>query len=225
MSRRPRTGNRHRRAALTPAALLLSLAACMTPPDDPPQDHPVTVGELGLSARPAPVIADRWWRAYGDPQFDRLVEQALAGNPTLAEALARVRAAQAATSAAEAGLLPQVGLDGAETRQRFSANDIYPPPFAGNVYWQGAIKTAFSWNLDFWGRQAALIAAARDRVEAARLDVASARLALIGALAQAYLDLVHAHAVADLAVQTEAQRQRILEITGQRVASGLDTEV
>jgi NodT family efflux transporter outer membrane factor (OMF) lipoprotein len=220
---------RHRnRATLTLATLslaVLSLTACLTPPDDPPREHPAAAAGLGLSAQPAPAVADRWWRAYGDAQFDRLVEQALASNPTLAEAIARLRGAQAATASLRSDLLPHVGLDGQEVRQRFSANDVYPPPFAGNVYWQGSIKTDLSWNLDFWGRQADLIAAAGDRARAAGLDLASARLALIGALAQAYLDLSHAHAVSDLASQTEAQRQGILEITSQRVASGLDTQV
>ena len=40
---------------------------------------------------------DHWWRSYGDPQLDALVEEALAGSPTLEIAQARLRAAQAQT--------------------------------------------------------------------------------------------------------------------------------
>src|SRR6202044_3053966 len=60
---------------------------------------------------------------------------------------------------------------------------------------------------------------------AAALDVASARLALSGAVAQAYIDLYRDHALADVAQRTETQRRNILEITRRRVQSGLDTNV
>jgi NodT family efflux transporter outer membrane factor (OMF) lipoprotein len=55
--------------------------------------------------------------------------------------------------------------------------------------------------------------------------VASARLALSAAVAQAYIDLYRDNALADVAERTEAQRQRILEITRMRLQSGLDTNV
>jgi len=42
------------------------------------------------------------------------------------------------------------------------------------------------------------------------LDVASARLALSGAVAQANIDLYRNNALVDVAQRTEAQRQRIL---------------
>jgi NodT family efflux transporter outer membrane factor (OMF) lipoprotein len=211
------------RAAFGAAALLL--AGCVLPPDDPPQQAMLSAERQGLSATPVPVVVEAWWQAYGDAQLNRLMTQALSGNPSLALALARLRLAQSARAGADAGLLPHVTLDATETRQRFSANDVYPPPLAGNTYWQGGLKGDLSWNLDFWGRQAALVAQAEAQSQAAGLDVAAARLALIGGVAQAYLDLAHAYAVADLAVRTEAQRQHILELTTQRVASGLDTEV
>jgi NodT family efflux transporter outer membrane factor (OMF) lipoprotein len=82
-----------------------------------------------------------------------------------------------------------------------------------------------SWNIDFWDRQASLLKQARSQSSAAALDVASARLALSGAVAQAYIDLYRDDALADVARHTEAQRQRILEITRSRVKSGLDTNV
>src|SRR2546430_16225394 len=44
--------------------------------------------------------ADLWWQAYGDPQLDALIAEALAGSPSLAIAQARLRAAQAQALAA-----------------------------------------------------------------------------------------------------------------------------
>jgi NodT family efflux transporter outer membrane factor (OMF) lipoprotein len=93
------------------------------------------------------------------------------------------------------------------------------------VQWQGREGLDLSWDIDFWGRQSALLKQARSHSGAAALDVASARLALSGALAQAYIDLYRNNALADVAERTEAQRQRILEITRRRVQAGLDTNV
>ena len=83
--------------------------------------------------------ADAWWHGYGDPQLDALVEEALAGSPTLQTAEARLRAAQGAGIAARAALLPQTALDASVTRQRFPVNGLYPPPYAGNYWNQGEV--------------------------------------------------------------------------------------
>ena len=48
-----------------------------------------------LTARPRRTFAADWWKAFNDPQVDRLAAPVVANNPTLAGALARMRAAQA----------------------------------------------------------------------------------------------------------------------------------
>ena len=201
------------------------LAGCVLPPDDPPRVQAIAVGSLGLGAVASPQAGEGWWRVYGDPQLDRLMAAALAGNPTLDQALARLRLARAGSAGSRAGLFPRVDLDAAETRQRFSAVDVYPPPYAGELGWRGSITGDLNWTLDLWGRQAALIAKAEADARASALGLAAARVALAGATVQAYLALARAWDAGDLALQTEQRRQHILEITGERVASGLDTDV
>ena len=80
-----------------------------------------------------------------------------------------------------------------------------------------------SWDLDFFGRQAAAIKASRSATEAAVLDVSVARDVLSGTIAQAYLSLDQSYVLADLARRTEEQRQNILDLTNKRVQAGLDT--
>ena len=209
-------------------AILLSVAlsSCITPPNLGPRPQPVASDDLGLSAQPsAPASPQTWWTRFNDPQLDRLMEQALAANPTLAQALARVREAQALTDVTRAGLAPSVSFNAQETRQHFSAHDVIPPPYAGTDRWRGREGLDLSWDLDFWGRQASLVEQARSQAAAVALDLSSARLVLSGAVAQAYIDLYRNDALADVAQRTEAQRQRILEITRRRVQAGLDTNV
>ena len=51
----------------------------------------------------------QWWSAYGDPQLDALMQEALAGSPSIAVADARTRKAFAQAGLAEAGLYPTLG--------------------------------------------------------------------------------------------------------------------
>jgi NodT family efflux transporter outer membrane factor (OMF) lipoprotein len=206
--------------------LSLALSGCITPPKLAPEQQTIADYHLGLSSQAsAPVPVSAWWSTFDDPQFDRLMEQALADNPSLAQAMARVREAQALADARRAGLAPSVSYDAQEIRQRLSSHEPIPAPYKGSKRWLGSEGVNLSWDMDFWGRQAALLKQARSKAAAAALDVASARLALSGAVAQAYIDLYRDDALADVAQLTEAQRRNILEITRRRVQSGLDTNV
>lgn len=210
---------------LTAIALSLALAGCLAPPHELVREHAFESAHLGLGVAPAPKPVDAWWQAYGDAQLDRLMQSALARNPTLAQALARVREAQSTADVTHAGLLPSVGLNAQETRQRFSRDDVVPPPFAGGLHAEGHALLNFSWDLDFWGKQAALLEQARSQTVATALDVEGARLALTGAMLEAYIDLDRQYALADLAQRSAQQRQQILDITRRRVHAGLDTNV
>ena len=181
--------------------------------------------DLGLSAALAPVADADWWAVYQDPQLDRLLRGALADNPTLAQSLARVRMAQAEAAAVRADSRPSVTYDANETRERFSAHDPIPAPYGGTPRWLGTQEFNFNWDLDFWGRQAALIGQANRRSDAAALDSAGARLSIAGAVVRSYIALDQAYALADVDRRAEQQRLQILAITQRRVKVGLDTRV
>ena len=215
----------YRPGAVSAVLLGLLLSACVLPPKDEPTQKPITANRLGLDGAAVPPAAEGWWKQYKDPQLDSLVAQTLDENPVLATVMTRIRSAQAQASLAQAGQLPQLGLDASATRQHFPEQYIYPPPYAGNEWWTGDVGVNLSWDLDLFGRQAALIEQAKDQVQAAALDARTARLAIAGVLAQSYLDLYRADALADIATQSEQQREHILALTRKRVAAGLDTNV
>jgi NodT family efflux transporter outer membrane factor (OMF) lipoprotein len=181
--------------------------------------------DLGLLAPPAPPADAEWWAAYEDPQLDRLMRGALADNPTLAQFIARVREAQAEAEAVRAGSWPAITYDATESRERFSGHAPIPRPYGGSPRWDGSQGFNLSWDLDFWGRQAALVRQANNRSDAVALDSASARLAIAGALVRSYLELDRAYALADIAERAEQQRLQIRSITQRRLEAGLDTTV
>ena len=199
------------------------LTACVSAPPTEPRVQAVAAAGLGLGAQAGPVLGEKWWTAFGDPQLDKLVGQALVGNPSLAAALARLRAAQAEISAGRAATYPQLVFEGQEQRQRLSANYIIPPPYGGSSQWIGAVQANLTWSLDLFGKQDAEIAKARAGAEAAALDATAARLALAGSVTQAYVALARAYVLADVAQDAVTQRQGIFALTSTRVRTGLET--
>ncbi len=207
------------------AAALLALAGCVTPQVEDPQGSALTAQQLGLSGVATAPAPAGWWKAFGDPQLDRIVDDAIASSPNLQAALARVRSAQALSQSVGADGSPSLSIDGDASRQRLSANYIVPPPYGGHTYWVSNLGANLSWDLDFWGKQAAQLDQARGAQAASELDVEAARLALAGGIAQAYIDLHHAWVLSDIAERQLAQREQLLKLTQQRVATGLDTQI
>jgi len=205
--------------AVLPALLL---TACVAAPPTTPQLKELAPETLGLGAAAAPQFPDAWWTAFRDPQVDRLAGLLVSGNPTLAGAIAKIRAAESDAAAAGAAALPQLTLDGQEQRTLFSKDYIIPPPYGGSYRWYGQVEGNLSWNLDFWGKQKDLIAKAGDNANAAMLDAQGARLALSGAFAQTYIGLYLAYANGDIADATVAEREEILKLTQGRFNAGLE---
>jgi len=210
-------------------ALLLS--SCVSPPKEETHITQIDSNNLGLSQNTSPRAVEGWWKVFGDTQLNQLIDDSLANSPSLGEALIRVRGAQAQAIAAGAKLRPGFAIDGEETYQRLSENYIYPPKEAGlgvaggDMAWMGQATLGLSWDLDFWGAQANLLKQARNKVLAAGLDSATARLTLSGAMAQSYVELYRSYALADIAQQNERQRETMLKITRSRVNAGLDTKL
>lgn len=195
-----------RRAGLLLAA---GLAGCVAPATHQ-SVAPIAPAALGLSGPRTPAIAPEWWRAFADPQLDRIVADALAGSPDLQSALARVAQAEAQFAARGAERGPDVTLTGQAQAARLSGRFTIPPPFAGSVQLLGTAAANLGYDFDLFGRQRAAIVQAGVVVDAARLDATAARLALAGAVVQTYLDLARAETQAGVARRTIATRRSAL---------------
>ena len=168
--------------------------------------------------------ADTWWKAYGDAQLDGLIDEALAGNPTLAQAEARLRRAQALANQAKAAELPSASANGSAERAKQSYNNGIPADFVPQGYNNyGRLSLDFAWELDFWGKNRAAVAAATSEARAAQADAAQARLMLSTSVASAYADLARLYAERDVAERSVALRLETEALVRDRVANGLDT--
>jgi NodT family efflux transporter outer membrane factor (OMF) lipoprotein len=214
--------------ALVALAAALALAGCASFSGIAPQAALRSPESVGLDAGqtgPAFHAADDWWHAFGDPQLDALMTQALQGNPSLKIAQARLARAQAMSEAARANTLPQVNGSASVTRQRFTENGLYPPPIAGSQVTTGDLGLQGSWELDFFGKNAAALQASLGAARAAEADAQAARVLLTTNVARAYLQLAHVNDLLAVAQRTLAQRQESLKLVSDRVKAGLDTNL
>jgi len=209
------------------AALLTSACATMrdaTPARVAKAPEAYATTQTLAASEAAAWPADAWWKAYGDAQLDALVDEALTGSPTLAQAQARLRRAQALASQAKAAQLPSIAANGAVERSKQSYNNGIPADFVPQGYNDyGRLSLDFSWELDFWGKNRAAVAAATSEARAAQADAAQARLMLATSVAASYADLARLYAERDVAERSVALRQETLTLVSNRVTNGLDT--
>jgi NodT family efflux transporter outer membrane factor (OMF) lipoprotein len=186
------------------------------------------VEQLGSSnSFAAPAAAwpgNGWWRAYADPQLDGLIEEALRDSPDLTLARARLDAAKATVQGAGATRMPEVTGGAVLNQAKQSYNYLIPRqalPQGWNDY--GLATLNLSWELDFWGKNRAALAAAVSEQRAAEVEVAQARLILATAVASEYAGLVHLYTLRDNAAQTLALRTKTVTLFRQRRDFGLET--
>lgn len=212
-------------------ALAAGLTACATKPDSVTQSvKPVDRYETAhsfatLDARPADWPDDRWWQAYGDAQLDGLVQEALAGSPSLAAAAARLRNAQAQAQQSGAALFPEVSAKASVDKEKQSYNYLFPESAVPKGWRAGGQGTLdFSYDLDLWGKNRAALAAATSEAEAARADAAESRLVLATSVVDAYADLARLFAERDCAAGAVDVRTRTAALFVERQKQGLETE-
>jgi NodT family efflux transporter outer membrane factor (OMF) lipoprotein len=213
--------------ALLAAATILS--GCVTPPKlgAAPTPRPASDYQSNASfAAPAGEWpADTWWTSYGDAQLGSLIEEALRTAPTMAQAAARLRRAEALAGSANAAALPSISADGSLAISKPSTEDGIPVlPVRQGYHDYGRATLGFSWELDFWGKNRAAIAAATSDAEAARADAAAARLLVSVSVAATYADLARLYADRDVLADTLDIREKTLGLVAARVKYGFDSD-
>ena len=212
---------------LLSACLLVSSGCAQLPRLDPPPAVK-KVEQLGSSSSfsgpDAAWPGDGWWRAYGDAQLDTLIEEALRGSPDLDLAQARLHGAMAQVKGAHGRLIPEVTGNAVlgEAKQSY---DFLSPRQATPQGWNdyGIVTIDFSWELDFWGKNRAALAAAVSEQQAAQVEVAQTRLILSTSVASTYAGLVHLYTLRNNAADTLAIRTKTVALFRQRHDFGLET--
>jgi hypothetical protein len=213
------------------AALMLLLGGCSLAPPLKTPDIPTAVAykEIGpwTQAQPGDRLPrDSWWMLYDNAELDELQKRLIAGNPTLAAALADYAQARALSDQARAGLFPTLGLGAGVERARESVNDPLRGPTAPTYYNVNTVGGSVSYELDLWGQIRNEVAAGEANAAAAAADLENARLSLIAQLVDDYVQLRSLDREGAILDETVTAYTRALSLTEQRhdagIAPGLD---
>ncbi|GHC96697.1 efflux transporter outer membrane subunit [Novosphingobium pokkalii] len=217
--------------ALAVAGLALLTGGCAVPPPRAQLATMATPETLGTRQSLAPAAgtpaanwpSDGWWQAYGDSQLDALIAEGLAGATDLRVAQARFAKAQAVAGESRSALLPTLtaGAQGGFTQQ--SNNYLFPhglSPRGWPDYGQASLS--LSWDLDFWGKNRAALAAAKSDAAASGAEAAAARLTVSAGIAAAYADLASLYAQRDAAVDAVTVREKTRDLMADRQRQGLE---
>lgn len=142
-------------------------------------------------------ISATWWNAFGSPDIDALVAQAIAGNPDLQAAQASLQQAQDNLRAGEGVFFPQVGMEFDAARQRVSPA-MQGARGVGGIFNLFTLGSTVSYALDLFGSQRRTVEGLRAGVDDQRYLMQGTYLTLTGnvvntALArQAYADEIAA---------------------------------
>src|SRR6266704_2452992 len=206
-------------AALGLAALLAGCAGVNPDYTRPAVDLPQAWRDApaeGVRAQEAP-----WWKVYGDPVLDRLIEEALANNASVMLALARVDEARAALGATSAEQLPYVTAGANRNRTRLSQRGATPlPPGFDPEHNDTRVSADVSYEIDLWGRLRNATQAARAELLATEAARETVRIALTSDVAQGYFALRALDAQLAATRRSLATRTEALELQKKRAQLG-----
>ncbi|WP_280189355.1 efflux transporter outer membrane subunit [Delftia sp. PS-11] len=171
-------------------------------------------------AQAAEGVPERWWELFGDEQLNRLQAQAAAGNQSIAQAAARLRAAQAAVASSQASLFPTLGSTASATRSR-SGGASGASGSSGSLSTGYALGLNTSWELDLWGRVAGTVSASQASAQASASDLAAARLSAQATVTQTYFSLRASETQARLLQETLQSYEQSLQLTRNRYRAGV----
>ncbi|UPG90231.1 efflux transporter outer membrane subunit [Luteibacter aegosomaticola] len=214
------------------------LAACSLAPKyqvpdvKPPPSYKESLGtEAQGTWQPALPAEDAergaWWKVFGEPQLDDLEEQAMAANPSLAAAAARVQEARGAERVTGAARFPDLSAGFGPTRQQNAPQSLGVPdtgvrPDAQTV-WRA--QANISYEVDLFGRVASSVAAARADSQEAQALFRSVQLMLQADVAQTYFRLRELDAELVVYDRAIVLRQETLNFVATRFEAGEVTDL
>jgi outer membrane protein, multidrug efflux system len=186
----------------------LLLSGCKSPePNTPPNAVAESIGAETVrrewaEAAEKGAVPDGWMKSFNDPTMEELVIEALRHNMALRGARTRIDAAAAAAVQADALSKPVVGLGGG----------------AGAL--GAGVGLNVQWELDVWGRLAAVQSAAEEQMAAVQNDYDFARESLAAQTAKAWYLATQTHQQLELTKDTVKVYEELVRVVKAKSASG-----
>jgi NodT family efflux transporter outer membrane factor (OMF) lipoprotein len=230
----------HRATALL---LATALAGCGVGPDyhRPALDVPAAFDAAAGPPKALPPVEAAWWRGFGAPELDRLIEAAMTASPDVQAAIARVVQADQAARVAGAPLLPSLTGTGNQTWERTGSGSSSLGTSLGGATSLGGTsqfssltkgasrytetrsyqaELSASYEVDFWGQNLDNLRAARASALASRYDQQTVLLTTISSIATTYFQALSYRDRLDIARHNLETAQHVLDAYQGRLAVG-----
>jgi NodT family efflux transporter outer membrane factor (OMF) lipoprotein len=158
---------------------------------------------------------ERWWVAFDDARMSGLIREAVAGNPEVGAAVARVRQAQAQRQAQAADLFPGVT---ASAVRGFRSDEVAAGRRSSETSYSLGLNA--SWEPDFFGRTSEALKASTANAAAAQENLGSAQASLAAEVALAYIDLRAAEARLKVVRESLVTREESRQLAAWRNQAG-----
>ena len=243
-----------KRSHLAACVLLLASAACTVGPDFSPPKPIDMPAWNDPSTKQGAAVSDQmnpdpeWWSGFDDPVLTALIEKAIKGNLDLQQAVLRVIEARQGEASARAEGLPTLGATGSYKRSQLGAKGILESKGAyqqldslsdqktagaigglldqvsqpADIYQYGL---SASWELDLFGKVRRSVEQAGAKTEAAAEATNDSLVMLEGQVAQAYVALRGAQALAASQQENVRVARDAFDLTQRRQQYGLATDL
>jgi NodT family efflux transporter outer membrane factor (OMF) lipoprotein len=199
-----------------PVKLPVAWDAAPVPDAAPAPGAAPTPGTASAPGAEATAVQPDWWRGFGSPVLEQLIDAALADNPTLKIAEERLRQAERALGTTRDSLLPELSVNAGSSRTRSGGSEQ-----ATTTRNATAASGELRYDLDIWGGDAARLRASKAALAGTRYDLDAARLTLSANVATQYFLLLSTRARVDIARENLAIAERLLRIVEARYRNGV----
>lgn len=201
----------------------IALSGCIVSRVDPQKPDLPLPEALPAQPQATTQLPDPWWRIFADPTLDQLVDEALAHNPDVTVAAARVAQARAGLRVANSARLPAIDVQGNATRSKDSAFLSTVPGLDRHrtIY---TVQGAVGFELDLWGRYLRASQSAQAQLLNSEYGREATKLSLTGEVARGYFSLIAAAEQLARGRDTLATREESLRIEKVRFDAGESDE-
>ncbi|MDP9088044.1 MAG: efflux transporter outer membrane subunit [Pseudomonadota bacterium] len=160
-----------------------------------------------------------WYKGFGSPELQALIDQAAGSNLDLTMARARVKQADARARQAHAAILPSV--DGAGNANYLAGHSAQG---SGHETDWAALLSA-TYEVDFWGKNRASARSARLLAQASKADRDTIALTTLAGVANSYFQILSLSDRLAIAAANVDAAQKLLEVIQFRYDAGFSNPV
>jgi len=200
----PRAASLRTAAAIALGAAVLCGCAEFRAPEYEHPDAPAKAEwsrQEAISVSPEQTIVPDWWKSFGDPYLDKLVDRAISGNYDIKVLASRIGVAKAQIGEAKAGALPVF-----DATANVNVQKVAGVPTSKQTTLGGTV----SWDIDIWGKVEKGVQAQKAEFHATEADWRAGYLTLVSDVSITYFQILQFDEQIQTQDRTLARNRQIL---------------